>query len=284
MKIFGVSEIAVRLPSFVAMVILLALVYRAADIYFGRRTAQLGCLILSTMLLPLVSAGAVLTDPFLALGVTLSMLAFHISAVHPTRFWRYGFFIGIVIGLLSKGPLVLVLIGMAIVPWLIFQNDWRSRISVFPWFSGSLIVLALSLPWYMASEIKTPGFLQYFIVGEHFLRFVDSGWSGDLYGTAHERPLGSIWIEFILASMPWGLVGLVAFLYFLITSRKKEISSFFREGNTTYLTAWALAAPGLSVISCLRHNMTPRSVYATQTKNPSDHAADHCPRTAGVVR
>ena len=33
-------------------------------------------------------------------------------------------------------------------------------------------MLAL-LPWYVMAEIRTPGFLQYFIVGEHFLRFVD---------------------------------------------------------------------------------------------------------------
>src|SRR5690606_39195655 len=37
---------------------------------------------------------------------------------------------------------------------------------------------------------------------------------------------------------------------------------------------------GLSLISCLRHNMTPRSVYATQTKNPASRAADHCSRVA----
>jgi len=41
---------------------------------------------------------------------------------------------------------------------------------------------------------------------------------------------------------------------------------------------------GLSLISCLRHNMTRRSVYATQTKNPRGRAANHCPRIAGVVR
>lgn len=44
------------------------------------------------------------------------------------------------------------------------------------------------------------------------------------------------------------------------------------------------AGMGLSLISCLGHNMTPRSVYATQTKNPSGRAADHRPRVAGVVR
>src|SRR3546814_16889339 len=66
---------------------------------------------LAAMLLPFVSAGAVLTDPFLTLGVTLSMLALMVAPFCPTAFWRYGFFIGLSIGLLAKGPLALVLIG-----------------------------------------------------------------------------------------------------------------------------------------------------------------------------
>ncbi len=248
-KAFGVSELSVRLPSFIAIAMLLTLVYRVAVICYGRRTAQLATLILSTMVLPLVSAGAVLTDPFLALGITLSMLAFYVAPLRPTLFWRYGFFIGISIGLLSKGPLAPVLIGVAILPWLMFQVDWRSRLSVFPWLSGSILALALSLPWYIAAEIKTPGFLHYFIVGEHFLRFVDSGWNGDLYGTAHERPLGSIWIEFLVASMPWGLAGLILSLYYLISQRKEKLSFFFRQSGMTYLVAWAVAAPVFFTLS-----------------------------------
>ena len=73
-------------------------------------------------------------------------------------------------------------------------------------------MLALALPWYVMAEIRTPGFLQYFIVGEHFLRFVDPGWQGDLYGTAHKRPYGGIWLDWLLATMPWGLAGLWLFL------------------------------------------------------------------------
>lgn len=248
-KLLGVSEFAVRLPSFIVMAMLLLLIYQAADINSGRRTAQLAALIFSTMLLPLVSAGAVLTDPFLALGVTLSMLAFYVAPLCPTWFWRYGFFVGIVIGLLSKGPLAVALIGVAIIPWLVFQADWRDRLRALPWISGSTLVVALSLPWYIAAEIKTPGFLQYFIVGEHFLRFVDGGWSGDLYGTAHERPLGSIWFELVVASSPWGPVGLVALLYFMLPRRRVKLIRFVRQPGVAYLLAWAVAAPVFFTLS-----------------------------------
>ena len=65
-KLFGLSELAVRLPSFLVMLLVAGLVYIAAREVFGPRQARWATLILDTMLLPFVSAGDVLTDPFLA--------------------------------------------------------------------------------------------------------------------------------------------------------------------------------------------------------------------------
>ena len=70
-------------------------------------------------------------------------------------------------------------------------------------------MLLIAVPWYVLAEIKTPGFLHYFFIGEHWLRFVDSGWSGDLYGSAHARPRGSMWLLGFLAILPWSIVGLI---------------------------------------------------------------------------
>jgi hypothetical protein len=56
------------------------------------------------------------------------------------------------------------------------------------------------LPWYLLAEWKTPGFLDYFIVGEHFKRFLVSNWQGDRYGNAR----GTICLFLLLASLPWG--------------------------------------------------------------------------------
>ena len=56
------------------------------------------------------------------------------------------------------------------------------------------------------AEARTPGFLEYFIVGEHWQRFVESDWQGDLYGHAHSFPRGTIWLFAILAFLPWSFV------------------------------------------------------------------------------
>ncbi|CAB3850788.1 Undecaprenyl phosphate-alpha-4-amino-4-deoxy-L-arabinose arabinosyl transferase [Achromobacter mucicolens] len=243
-RILGGSEFAVRFPSFLAMVALAAMLYRATAILVDRQAARWTTLILSSMLLPLAAAGAVLTDSFFALGITYSMLAFLVAPTAPTTFWRYGFFVGMAIGLLSKGPLAFVLVGLVLVPWLALCRDRKAHLTNLPWFTGTLVMLALTVPWYIFAEIKTPGFVQYFLVGEHFLRFVDAGWQGDLYGTAHERPFGSIWVEWLLASFPWGLGGILLGGWIVANaSRRARARQVFRSPVIGYLALWAVAAP-----------------------------------------
>lgn len=203
-RLFGLSEFAVRLPSWLAMLGVLALVHACGRRLHGEQAARWATLVFATMLLPFASAGAVLTDPFLALGMTLSMVSFLLAPTEPRPRWRYGFFVGLAIGLLAKGPLTLVLVAGALVPWMLWHRNARACLRALPWAGGTALMLTLTLPWYIAAEIKTPGFFQYFIVGEHLLRFIDPGWEGDRYGSAHQRPYGSIWLDWLLATLPWG--------------------------------------------------------------------------------
>jgi len=76
--------------------------------------------------------------------------------------------------------------------------------------SGSLLALAITGAWYWAAERATPGFLEYFLVGEHWKRFVEPGWAGDRYGRAHIYPRGTIWVLWIAAALPWSIGALVA--------------------------------------------------------------------------
>ena len=120
MHIFGPTEFAARLPSWIATLLTLGVLYRCCSTVFNIATARLAVLIYETCALSFVTSGAVLTDPFLALGATLCMTGWIMATNSSGLFWRYSFFIGLVIGLLAKGPLILVLAGGAIVPWLLF--------------------------------------------------------------------------------------------------------------------------------------------------------------------
>lgn len=243
MGLFGVNEFAVRLPSWIVTVLTVYLIFVFVKTFFTEKMALLASLIYASSGLIFISAGAVITDPFLTLGITLSLVALPLTIKTGLKCWQYGFFVGLAIGLLAKGPLALVLEGGVIAIWLLLQQDRLSLLKCFPWARGLLLTCVLSLPWYVAAEIKTPGFLNYFIVGEHFMRFIDPGWGGDLYGRAHRRPHGTIWLYWLASALPWSLA-----LPFMTWSlfRKKPIlqtddSAYLKL--PIYLILWALCIP-----------------------------------------
>lgn len=243
-KALGISEFAVRLPSWLATLATLALIHAYARSYFGDRVAKWSLLIYSSCALVYIAAGAVLTDPFLALATTWAMVAFAMVSKESKWHWRYGFFVAIAVGLLAKGPLMLVLVAGPLIPVLIWHPSARETFKKMPWFAGLALMLVVSVPWYVLAELKTPGFLDYFLLGEHFLRFVDSGWSGDLYGTAHERMKGAIWVEVLTASFPWGVVA----LYLLLRRsfdpvHRQSLWQALKDPDKSYLLAWALFTP-----------------------------------------
>jgi 4-amino-4-deoxy-L-arabinose transferase-like glycosyltransferase len=114
--------------------------------------------------------------------------------------------LGLAIGLMAKGPLALVLAGLPLGLWTLRSREWGLVWRALPWWRGSLLLLVLVLPWYVLAEQRTPGFLNYFLLGEHWHRFVTPGWSGDRYGGAHAVPWGSIWAYAWVATLPWSLL------------------------------------------------------------------------------
>lgn len=207
-KIFGLSEFSLRLPSWFATLAMVWLVWRLAMQFWNEGVARWSTLVFASMALTYISAGAVMTDSFLALGTTLSLVSFCLVMSGERGLWRWTFFVGAVIGLLSKGPLAIVLTGIPISLWLLVSRQEMAGLRKFPWWWGGLLTVSLTCPWYVLAELKTPGFLDYFLVGEHIRRFLDPGWAGDLYGSAHDQPKGMIWVFWLWASFPWGIIGL----------------------------------------------------------------------------
>ena len=122
------------------------------------------------------------------------MVAFWLALTTGAWTWGYLFSLAWPIGLLSKGPVATVLTVGPIGAWLVLTGRWRDTWHRIPWITGTALTIALSVPWYLAAERLSPGFLQYFIIGEHWQRYTVSGWKGDLYGSGHAYPIGTIWL------------------------------------------------------------------------------------------
>ena len=201
-QLFGTAEFFVRLPY--------ALVCIAMALFLGRYTSTknqsffLPGLILLCLPEFFLHVGVVSTDVFLAFSVAMVMLSFWEGMQKDSKsYWRYLFFVGMGLGLLAKGPIVGILTVPPLFLWCLMNKEARPRLFLFPWVLGSLLTLAIALPWYGLTEMKSPGFIDYFIIGEHFRRYLDSSWSGDKYGFPKQQPLGMIWLFLVGAILPY---------------------------------------------------------------------------------
>ena len=241
MKIFGVGPFGARIFIFAAAISVLGLVFGWLRLHRGRDVALVVTVVLASSLMFFGAAAYVMTDMAMVLGTTLSMVGFYNCLTCPQSrvFWGRLFFVGLAIGLLSKGPVAMVLTMIPLGIWVVLGWRWRGLLSL-PWVSGIIIMLVLTLPWYIAAEIKTPGFLNYFIIGEHYERFVVSGWQGDLYGSGHARPKGIIWLYWLGTFLPWTFFAIALLLR---PKKLRHAASNDANGWYSYLALWAIAPP-----------------------------------------
>ena len=239
-KVLGVTEFAARLPHLLCALLTGALVW-----LLGRqRSLREGWLALALLMGSLaffVGGAGVMTDPALVLGTTLAMQGFWLALHHPTaagrRLQGWLLFLGLAIGLLAKGPIAAVFVAVPLLLWTVLCRQvgavWRG----IPWLGGTALTTLLVAPWYLLAEQRTPGFLRYFLLGEHWQRFVTPGWAGDLYGHAHRVVPGSIWLYALGATLPWLLLLPVIF-------KRRAAPKPGGDVDTTawqrYLLLWAL--------------------------------------------
>ncbi len=241
MAVFGVNEFGARIATLIAALATSALFWCWPHAPAQRgSTSMAAALVLLSSVLGFLIAGAVATDVFMTFGMTLSMVAFWnaMSREDAGGADRWMFFVGLAIGLLAKGPVAVVMTGIALFLWLLWTRDLRRMWRRLPWLRGIGLTLLLALPWYLLAERATPGFLHYFIIGEHWQRFTQPGWTGDLYGGGHERPRGAIWLYAVGAALPWSIVALALL-------RRKPVSAEVRrpspDPQMAYLLCWVLA-------------------------------------------
>ena len=234
-NLFGVNEIASRLPSFllciVILIILGKLVKKSGSSFY------LPAFILLTTPEFLIHLGVVSTDVTLTFSITLIMLSFWKAMLNDKKtYWNYLFFFAIGLGLLSKGPIAIILTGPPIFIWcLLDKKRWKQVFTRLPWLIGVLITGITAIPWYILTEKKTPGFIDYFVVGEHFKRFLDTSWKGDLYGFAKTLPIGMIWVFLFIFAFPW-----IQILFVALWKNRKNI---FKDSWVSFLVLWLFWIP-----------------------------------------
>jgi 4-amino-4-deoxy-L-arabinose transferase-like glycosyltransferase len=244
LSLFGINEFGARFPHW-----LFGIITAFGTWYIARRrngaVAIMATAILSASMLFVVASGAVMTDMLMTVGITMTMTGFWLamSESGPRSGGTIMLFVGLAVGLLAKGPVSVVICALPLGLWTLWNGKLVLVWQRIPWIRGLLASLLLSAPWYWLAEQRTPGFLEYFLVGEHWKRFTVSGWSGDLYGNAHDFPRGSIWLFALAAFLPW--TALIPAAIYLGSKEqhkgRKDIADESQRLWSRFLVLWALS-------------------------------------------
>jgi len=201
-KVLGFTETAARLPSALSGVAGVFLAYGLGRALWGSGTGVLGALVLATTA-GYVALGRILTLDmtfalFLNLGVGLGYLA--LSRERP-RLWLWAY-LALALAVLAKGPVALVLAGLIWGLGIVAQRrSWRLLINLKGW----LLLAVVALPWFVYVQWRYPEFFRFFILEQHFERF--------LTPAIHPEPLwyyGPVLLGLLLPwtwLLPWVLQG-----------------------------------------------------------------------------
>ena len=228
-KCFGVSEWAARLPSALAALGTLVLVFRFAQVPWGRWTALWSVLILLTSIEFFILARVVILDMTLTFFMTLALCAFfetvHSDNPRGRRLWGAAMYLSLGAATLIKGLIGVVVPGMVIFVYLMLTSRYSAlkRLALFP---GILLFLGVVLTWYLPIEGRHPGYLHYYLWEEHFGRF-----------TTDDFDRGAPWYYFIgvgfVGFLPWTLL-------FPLAARDqwRRLRAGKLDDKTLYLILW----------------------------------------------
>jgi len=178
----GMHEAAVRLPG-----LLFGLLGVWSTAWLGRelfnpRAGFLAGLCYATTVLPASLVQAAVHDVALVLWTNLALLALWKMQHRAHSFSRSKYMLaaGVVLGLsvLTKGLVGVALVGIAFGVYLLATGQLRWWHCVLG--AGVLLVAAaVAAPWYLAMEVRNPGYLHYFFIQRHFQGYLSSAqWHG----------------------------------------------------------------------------------------------------------
>src|SRR5438132_4541266 len=149
---FGVSEFTARLPSALFGTLLVLMQYAFASRIFGPTVGLRAALMLLLNFEVLAIGRMVLTDMALVFFTTFSIFCFFLAmqGVGRTKRWYWGFYIGMALATLTKGPVGVLIPLLAVIPYLLFTRRGREVARECRLLPGTAVFLLIAAPWYAA--------------------------------------------------------------------------------------------------------------------------------------
>jgi 4-amino-4-deoxy-L-arabinose transferase-like glycosyltransferase len=143
MKLLGVHDWAYRLPSFLFAILAVYATYQLALLFYKKEIAQLSAMVLASCQALFLITHDVRCDTMLMGWVAFSL--WQMAAWYQTKYWKHFLmaFVAIACGMMTKGPIALMVPAFALVPHFILRREWKQ---LFRWeYILGVIIIAIML-------------------------------------------------------------------------------------------------------------------------------------------
>lgn len=174
MAVFGPGQWSARMGSLVGAWIMGAGLFLFLRRWLGTRPAVLATVMLATSPFFFVAAQYANHDMLVAGLITAAVLSLVRAVDDPPRVdlrWLVAGAVACALATLAKGLIGFVLPALVVGPWLLMQGRWRQLVGLLHPV-GWLAFGVLAMPWFILMQWRYPGFFDYFVMDQHFRRFV----------------------------------------------------------------------------------------------------------------
>lgn len=184
--VFGFNEFAARLPAALFGTANVLFIYWFTGKAFSKKAALPAALIFLSSLETWLLSKAIITDSTLFFFMSASVAFFYLGYMENRNYY-YLCYVFAGLATLTKGPIGILLPGLACFLFLIYQKNVKEILRA-KLFTGLLLFLAVTLPWYgMMTAIHGKDFLLNFLGVHNFLR-----------ATVSEHPSQNKWYYYLL--------------------------------------------------------------------------------------
>ncbi|SFV58399.1 4-amino-4-deoxy-L-arabinose transferase and related glycosyltransferases of PMT family [hydrothermal vent metagenome] len=223
LHIFGLGEFALRLPSALSATLWVVALYKFTKIHYDKELAFISAFMMATALQITIIAKASIADALLNLLIASSMFLFYRYYTHREKLHLYLLFLLIALGVLTKGPVAILIPLVVTFIFLAIKGELKVWISMVFNPIGIVIFLAVAMPWYI---------LEYLDQGDRFINGFFFKHNLNRFNTSLEGHSGTLFYF-----IPVVLVGLIPYTTLVIRAIR-DIKLWFRDDLTLFLIVW----------------------------------------------
>jgi 4-amino-4-deoxy-L-arabinose transferase-like glycosyltransferase len=254
-KVFGVSVWAQRVAIAIGALGIAAAAFILGRLMWSARAGWIAALVLLTAPRVVFFARRIFIDIYITLFMSFVLVFFALAEARPSHRRRYLLlmYAAAGLGVLTKGPLAVVLPAMAFVVYLAVQRRLRDIPRMYP-LTGALIVLAIVAPWYLMVYAEHGwDYIRTFFIDENLGRYADT------FGE-QSRPFYFYGPVLLTELFPWSLF-VPAALWVAWKTARRQAESHHSGGATTPALARLLLSWVAVIVLVFSFSRTKQDLY-----------------------